>query len=974
MLECTNYSLKEKMKLNWWNSIQLILIVFYVNLEVTSSTECVSGCTCNQRFWFTIRYIDCSNRGFTKVPKGPFGNRDYLILKGNNIKAIQHTDFEQYKDLYGLDLRDNPIGNMPSALFFNLQNLRELLITVNKIHHFAFHGLNELTTLRIEGSKNFDDLHVSLLKPLANKLSNITITNTRIKSIKTHSMAGMKSLSIADLRNNQIQMIGNDSFHGSTRLTVVLLGNNNMSSLPKNFQLLNSLRELDFSSNHISYIHKEAFSGLHSLRKLDLSHNSIEKLDEALFDGLTSLSQVLLQGNMLDAIPTALLPSKCNTLQILDLSDNKFTSFDYSNGTCASLYSLKLGGNRLTHLNLNSLRRLATLDLSRNCRLNFTSDVTGLTLSNIDLSQCCLERLPLYFNRYNTYRRLTSLNLHGNKFKTFTMTFPIINLNMSSNQLENFTIGIRAYYTYNTFDLSNNNLSTISRKSAFARISNLILSNNQFTTFNNLVWIQNIQTLDLSFNKLQKFDSTKYIFSQYFWVAVKELNLRGNLIKNITTQTLSKFIYIQKVDISDNQINVIPKNAFLNLRYLVSLNVSHNLLTEISKEFSKVYYLQMIDLSGNRIRTIEQNAFQGMRVVKEIRLRNNLLQTLPSTLTAFVTVTNLVLLDVSGNNLTCSCDLTITLSYYRNVRPKGTCKSNSGDQPLHKFVKTLDELTKENCNLCPLSPCKYNGHCLSNATHGFQCECHEGFSGRLCDVAKVDCLNNTCQICKPSTCQNGGTCIEDEGRATCLCQLGYSGDRCQNSSCHPVNPCKNNGVCSPNGDGFKCRCQVGYTGNECQNSSCYPKDPCKNNGVCFVVGETFQCQCPIGFFGSTCQSSWCYPINPCQNNGTCSVNKNHFQCKCPKGYNGTTCEVLQNKEENGENKKGPTFGKSSAGADEAKKGMSASLVAVVALVILLAIAIVAVMFLLYKHAYLRNGAWKKTFSKKDDKIDLSQDF
>lgn len=55
----------------------------------------------------------------------------------------------------------------------------------------------------------------------------------------------------------------------------------------------------------------------------------------------------------------------------------------------------------------------------------------------------------------------------------------------------------------------------------------------------------------------------------------------------------------------------------------------------------------------------------------------------------------------------------------------------------------------------------------ADSNNGFRCECYKGYTGSLCEVAHVDCLNGTCSVCTATTCQNGGTCIEGGGNTRC---------------------------------------------------------------------------------------------------------------------------------------------------------------------------------------------------------------
>ena len=33
--------------------------------------------------------------------------------------------------------------------------------------------------------------------------------------------------------------------------------------------------------------------------------------------------------------------------------------------------------------------------------------------------------------------------------------------------------------------------------------------------------------------------------------------------------------------------------------------------------------------------------------------------------------------------------------------------------------------------------------------------------------------------CEPNPCLNGGECVEENGKAKCICPVGYAGDKCE---------------------------------------------------------------------------------------------------------------------------------------------------------------------------------------------------
>lgn len=117
--------------------------------------------------------------------------------------------------------------------------------------------------------------------------------------------------------------------------------------------------------------------------------------------------------------------------------------------------------------------------------------------------------------------------------------------------------------------------------------------------------------------------------------------------------------------------------------------------------------------------------------------------------------------------------------------------------------------------------------------------------------------------CASFECQNNGTCVvsSDTGLASCICNIGYIGDKCEIDQCLNVK-CQNEGTCKISKFNFEpyCECKPGTSGSNCeiveqleittQQPEC--KYECKNGGVCAIIANQPLCQCKPGFVGPNC--------------------------------------------------------------------------------------------------------------------------
>ncbi|KAL3939774.1 MAG: hypothetical protein SGARI_001246 [Bacillariaceae sp.] len=188
-------------------------------------------------------------------------------------------------------------------------------------------------------------------------------------------------------------------------------------------------------------------------------------------------------------------------------------------------------------------------------------------------------------------------------------------------------------------------------------------------------------------------------------------------------------------------------------------------------------------------------------------------------------------------------------------------------------------------------------------------------------------------------CMNSGVCVvDDEGKATCSCSPGYSGESCENEGeacgtdfCHHSSKCLQIELSSGASEHI-CDCTPSYTsetlysGEFCQYPSTEfctgPNDPngrqfCVNNGKCPTESH-HPCICPEGFSGPRC--AFQMGIDgmdyrecdlDCRNGGTCHKgmkqqpqkhlelylsekeqerHEDYEHCVCPSGWYGIRCE------------------------------------------------------------------------------------
>lgn len=133
-----------------------------------------------------------------------------------------------------------------------------------------------------------------------------------------------------------------------------------------------------------------------------------------------------------------------------------------------------------------------------------------------------------------------------------------------------------------------------------------------------------LRTLTISQNSIYDLESD----CLHGLVNIRKLNLSGNSIETIHDNLFDGFsgIGLQEIDFTNNHIAVIQSNSFKNLKYLVFL-----------------------DLTGNILKDIDEHTFLGMTSLRRLQLCNNkIVNIYPQ---AFSSLANLDSLDLGGNSL-----------------------------------------------------------------------------------------------------------------------------------------------------------------------------------------------------------------------------------------------------------------------------------------------------------------------------------
>ncbi|XP_058463249.1 uncharacterized protein LOC131437733 [Malaya genurostris] len=279
-------------------------------------------------------------------------------------------------------------------------------------------------------------------------------------------------------------------------------------------------------------------------------------------------------------------------IQILDLSENAFTSVPVGLSQFTDLRYLDLSSNHISTIAANSLDGLSSLK-----QLN----VANNNISNwADISPNELLQKTLF---------LEELSLAENQFTSF-----------SSNDISLVMISASLKY----LDLSNCKITKVSGKEVIQGLINLEhlkLNGNPIHGISDMT-STSLKTLDLSNCKLSTLQPTALNGLE----ALGYVNLAKNYRLSLSTHGIVTSQTLKRINLSNCNMDSIDLDGFPNLMTVI---LRGNMIRQLTREsFAWNLLLENIDLSSNAISSVQSEAFRGLTHLKNLDLSFNMIKQL----------------------------------------------------------------------------------------------------------------------------------------------------------------------------------------------------------------------------------------------------------------------------------------------------------------------------------------------------------
>ncbi|KAJ3525072.1 hypothetical protein NM688_g8460 [Phlebia brevispora] len=482
-----------------------------------------------------------------------------------------------------------------------------------------------------------------------------------------------EAILILSLSRNPMLDIPLDFIQACTTLRELRLSMMAIKKVPQSIRHCKTLHRLDLSSNRITDL-DDAGLDIPSLRYLKLQNNGMEKLPWY-FPRLRALRELNISNNKFRQLPSVVC--KITSLLDLDISFNSIAELPEDIEHLASLEKLVMVGNEVTKLpmHFSALSNLRYLDCRRNNILDVSAACVLPRIENIMADHNALHAIELSFGP-----SLHSLDASHNDITQLALLpgpshlrFSLQTLDISHAKLSSLDdLALSQLTTLHALKIDHNSIRALPDSIGdLTVLRHLSCSNNQ------------LYALPAAIGKLQKLERLEVHQQQHIRAARDDMGMlvppdcaegpssppnglafppaarsggsfnmerKTSAAGSIGNRALPPLAYsLEKLYLGENRLTEDSLHPLTLLRGLKVLNLSFNDIQVIPSGFLKnLAYLEELYISGNKLTALPTEDLPSLTRLKSLFLNGNRLQSLPQELGK---IHELSILDVGSNML-----------------------------------------------------------------------------------------------------------------------------------------------------------------------------------------------------------------------------------------------------------------------------------------------------------------------------------
>ena len=556
----------------------------------------------------------------TELEPFTFSNLSLLLtisLKENKLKRIKAKTFYNLSSITDIDLSANDIEYLEENSFQMVDSLNVIRLTDNKLKllkSFTFDPIQKVTML-ILNLNQLDELESNALANLNHLTTLEMYHNSRslknpffVSTVEYIAISGCNSLQQLINVYNQIDA----TKVTTTKIYSVEFVLNNVGRF--NFlNMLNKLSKLTFvrlKSNSIDSIEPFAFANSSTLFSIETKSNNVRVIRARAFYNLTTLKDVYFGYNGLEIIESYAFV-ECPSLSDLNLEYNSLkVIYSFTFFDLSQLHKISFAFNSIHTIEQDAFHKLESI---KTIVLNGNC-IRYIHMRAFQFVTNSLERVMMEDN----FCKINDQFIFSNSNYLLAGGFSKHNMYQVTSAFLN--------RSFQTFELFSSDLSLVEFNIEAAKAKNIWIVN---------LLSSNIDTLEKS-SPLFSLPSLKYLhiicsqvnlIKRDAFVNLKSLDtifIKRSRIKEIESYAFNNIRSLSKLQLVDNEIEKLPEYAFTNMPGISEINIESGRIPVISKHaFSKLTGLLTLNIMSAQLETIESYAFNKLDALSRINLRRN---------------------------------------------------------------------------------------------------------------------------------------------------------------------------------------------------------------------------------------------------------------------------------------------------------------------------------------------------------------